>query len=74
MMMIEGHADSRGPEKYNMVLSEKRAEQVRQHFLRSGISADRLGTLGYGETSPLDTSETPEAWTRNRRVEFVISK
>jgi outer membrane protein OmpA-like peptidoglycan-associated protein len=74
MMMIEGHADSRGPENYNMSLSERRAEQVRQHFIRSGISPDRLGTLGYGETSPIDTNETPDAWARNRRVEFIITR
>ena len=70
---IQGHTDSRGSESYNQSLSDSRAASVRQFLIDRGeIAPARLVSAGYGESRPLDPSETAEAWAKNRRVEFVI--
>jgi OmpA-OmpF porin, OOP family len=72
---IQGHTDSRGDDAYNLDLSHRRAEAVRAYLIESGgITATRLSSKGYGETRPLDSSETRTAWSKNRRVEFIIVK
>ena len=69
-ILIEGHADSSGPETYNQVLSEQRANAVRSYLVqRHGIGADRLFAFGRGELEPYDPNN-PYAGV-NRRVEFA---
>jgi WD40 repeat protein/flagellar motor protein MotB len=69
---IGGHTDQRGPEDHNMRLSERRSESVRRYLIdRFGIASNRLIARGYGESTPLDPRDTPEAWDQNRRVEVV---
>lgn len=77
-VQIEGHACAHGSEKYNMALSERRANAVKEYLVRSGISEDRLRTVAYGETRQampeIPTSEnwnSPEAQA-NRRVQFEV--
>ncbi len=67
---LQGHTDSIGTEAYNMGLSRRRAEAVRNYLVRQGISASRLSTVGYGETRPVATNATPEGRAQNRRVEL----
>jgi peptidoglycan-associated lipoprotein len=67
---LEGHADERGTEEYNMVLSQKRAASVRKYLLDLGVVAGALDTVGYGENKPAVDGHTEEAWSANRRVEF----
>ena len=71
---IGGHADSVGPEDYNLDLSQRRAEAVRtylvQHFK---IDPDRLTAAGFGESRPIATNANPTGRTLNRRVEFVVT-
>ncbi|MGK0348869.1 MAG: OOP family OmpA-OmpF porin [Myxococcota bacterium] len=72
IVQVEGHTDSRGSASYNKRLSERRAASVRQYLVDSGLNADRLVSVGFGEELPIDPREVPEAWDRNRRVDFYI--
>lgn len=72
--VIEGHTDSQGPDSYNMKLSQQRAEAVKQQLVTLyGIDAQRLDTVGYGETRPVDTNATDEGRYNNRRVVATVS-
>lgn len=67
---IEGHADSTGPEAYNMSLSLRRAESVRKYLVGKGIAITRLSVVGKGEGEPLVSNATRAGRAVNRRVEF----
>jgi len=69
---IEGHTDSKGSNRKNKKLSDKRAKAVMKYLVKNGIDADRLEYKGYGETTPIDSNDTKEGRQRNRRVEFTI--
>jgi outer membrane protein OmpA-like peptidoglycan-associated protein len=68
---VEGHTDTDGDEAANLKLSKERAEAVKAELVKLGIDASRLSTQGWGESKPLDSSNSPEAKANNRRVEFV---
>ncbi|HWE27952.1 MAG TPA: OmpA family protein, partial [Polyangia bacterium] len=72
LVEIQGHADERGNDDYNMRLTEDRAAAVKQYLIGKGIDADRLQSHGYGETKPLCKQHSEACWSKNRRVEFVI--
>lgn len=67
---LEGHADERGTEEFNLQLSNRRAAAVKRYLTDLGLPARNLGTVGYGETRPLSQASDEEAWAQNRRVEF----
>lgn len=68
-VMIEGHTDAVGPDSYNLQLSERRAEAVKQYLISvHGIDASRLKTRGFGENQPLNERDPNSA--ENRRVQF----
>ncbi|HYH99876.1 OmpA family protein [Hyalangium sp.] len=67
---LEGHADERGTEEYNLQLSNRRAVSVKRYLSDLGIPARSLETVGYGETRPLNQASDEGAWSQNRRVEF----
>lgn len=69
---VEGHTDDRGDDNYNMGLSQRRANSVRQFLINNGIAEERLESVGYGETKPIDTNNTSSGRDSNRRVEFTI--
>lgn len=69
---LEGHADERGPEDYNMSLGLKRARSVKEMLVTLGIAAERLELRSYGEEMPADPGHNEDAWAKNRRVEFVV--
>ncbi len=78
-MVIEigSHTDSRGNEKYNADLSQKRANSTREFIIQSGIEAKRVSAKGYGESVPIVKCKTDESCSEeehelNRRSEFVI--
>lgn len=74
-MVIEGHTDSIGPAEYNMRLSERRAESVKNYLTdKLDIDASRLDTKGYGETRPVADNSTKEGRQKNRRVIGVVTK
>jgi outer membrane protein OmpA-like peptidoglycan-associated protein len=68
---VEGHTDSRGSERYNLKLSQRRAEAVREYLMAQGISPQRLTAKGYGESRPIASNRTKVGRAANRRVEFV---
>ena|SRR5919112_183355 len=72
-LRIEGHADERGSDEYNLALSSRRAAVALRFLASQGIPAARLGAAGYGEEQPLDSSENESAWARNRRAEFRVA-
>ena len=71
---VEGHADERGGDDFNLNLSQRRAEAVRIYLIRAGVGPDRLSAKGWGEQKPLVEESTEEAWAVNRRVEFHITE
>lgn len=70
---VEGHTDSVGSDEYNMELSQKRADAVRNYFIEQGVSEDTIVAHGYGKTQPVASNDTPEGRQQNRRVELVLS-
>jgi OmpA-OmpF porin, OOP family len=72
LLEVQGHADERGSTAHNDRLTTDRAAAVKRYLLRRGVAARRLRTRGYGERRPRDPRHTPEAWSRNRRVEFIV--
>jgi outer membrane protein OmpA-like peptidoglycan-associated protein len=70
---IEGYTDSTGSEAYNLVLSQRRAEAVRNFLIQNGVEISRLTATGYGEASPIAPNTTEAGRLQNRRVEVVIS-
>jgi peptidoglycan-associated lipoprotein len=72
-MRIEGHADERGTNEYNLALGNSRAEAVRQFFTSFGLSGDRFAIVSYGEERPVAMGSNESAWERNRRAEFVFT-
>jgi outer membrane protein OmpA-like peptidoglycan-associated protein len=72
-LLIEGHTDSTGSDSYNLELSQRRAEAVRNFLSSYGISADRILARGYGESYPVTTNTTEAGRQQNRRVEVVIA-
>ena len=72
---IQGHTDAVGAAAYNMQLSQRRAEAVRDYLLANfDLNADRLVAEGYGEADPIASNDTDEGRSRNRRVQFVIEE
>ncbi len=69
---VGGHADARGDDTANLVLSQDRANSVRTYLGTKGVDISKISAVGYGETQPLDTSGTEEANRRNRRTEFTV--
>ena len=68
-VVIEGHADERGTEAYNIALGQRRAEGVRGYLKKLGVGAE-VEAVSYGEAYPIDRQETEQAWTENRRAEL----
>jgi peptidoglycan-associated lipoprotein len=72
-LRLEGHADERGSTEYNLALSSRRAESVRQFLTGFGLSESSFSIVPYGEERPATTGSNESAWAQNRRVEFVIT-
>lgn len=70
---IHGFTDSIGSEAYNLKLSQRRADAVRDFLVKKGVSASRLTTKGFGKADPVASNDTPEGRAQNRRVELVPS-
>lgn len=74
VVTIEGNCDERGSNEYNVTLGEDRAIMVANFLGQNGISADRYETVSRGETNPAVAGSGEEAWSKNRRGEFIIWK
>ena len=72
---IGGHTDSSGPAYYNLTLSKKRAQAVKDFLVFAyGVEDNRLIVKGYGENKPIDSNRTQTGQAKNRRVEFKVIK
>ena len=71
---VAGHTDNRSSDAYNMKLSQRRAEAVRDYLISKGVAADRLSAKGYGESRPIADNVTEQGRFKNRRVELVPLK
>ena len=69
---LRGHTDDQGTASFNMKLSEARAAAVANYLIGKGIDAQRLTTLGFGESKPVESNAKPEGRSRNRRVEYRV--
>ena len=70
---IEGHADERGTNEYNLALGDRRADSAKAFLVDLGIASSRLTTISYGEERPLCMQQDEECWAKNRRGHFVIN-
>jgi outer membrane protein OmpA-like peptidoglycan-associated protein len=73
LIRVEGHTDSVGTEKYNMDLSFRRANSVRDLLVQRGVAIQRIETVGFGETMPVATNDTEAGRQMNRRVEIKVA-
>jgi len=71
---VEGHCDERGTVDYNLALGDKRAQAARDYLVSLGVAPERLRTVSYGKERPLDSSGNEQAWTKNRRAHFAVSR
>jgi outer membrane protein OmpA-like peptidoglycan-associated protein len=72
-LVVEGHTDSNGSDSANLILSQDRADAVRQYLIGTfGIDPERVSSIGYGEARPVATNETAEGRARNRRIDLII--
>jgi len=71
-LQIAGHTDSTGSEEYNQRLSERRADSVKMILINYQVVSQRISTIGYGETQPIASNNTPSGRQMNRRVAITI--
>jgi outer membrane protein OmpA-like peptidoglycan-associated protein len=71
-ILIEGHTDDRGSDATNQQLSQKRADAVREYLESRGVPAERMRSVGRGESNPIASNESAEGRANNRRVEVVV--
>jgi peptidoglycan-associated lipoprotein len=72
--VVEGHADSRGTNEYNLALGDRRAAAVRSYLISLGLAAERITMVSKGEEQPFCSEETEACWQQNRRGHFIITE
>ena len=72
-IFVAGHTDSTGSEEYNLQLSQRRADSVKNALIQRGVAAQRITAVGYGEGQPVGNNETEFGRQQNRRVEVRIN-
>lgn len=70
---IEGHADERGTDEYNLELGRLRAESVKQYYIIFGVLVENIEIISYGEKKPVAFGSDEGSWSQNRRVEIFIN-
>lgn len=71
-ILVKGHTDSKGSERYNQKLSERRSKAVKNYLIYKGVAGKRVTSVGFGETMPVASNDTAEGRQQNRRVEIEI--
>ena len=70
---MEGYTDSKGSDTYNMDLSKRRANAVKNLLVQRGVAENRIEVVGFGETMPVATNDTEAGRQKNRRVKIKIA-
>ncbi len=70
---VEGHADERGTREYNIALSARRAQAVRDYLASRGIEPNRMRTIAYGKERPVAVCDDISCWSQNRRSVTVLN-
>lgn len=71
-VQIEGHCDERGGVQYNLALGERRAKAVREFMSSLGVDGKRMSTISFGKERPVAFGHDEEAWSKNRRANYVV--
>jgi len=71
-IQIGGHTDERGTVEYNLNLGDRRAKAVKEYLVSRGIDPNRMHTISYGEEMPIAQGATEEAYSLNRRAQFLV--
>lgn len=72
LVLIEGHADERGTNEYNLALGENRARVTRDQLVARGVAASRITLVSYGEERPTCRATSEVCWGHNRRAHFLV--
>jgi peptidoglycan-associated lipoprotein len=72
-VLVEGHADARGTNEYNLALGERRAGAARDYVVSLGIQLDRVTIVSKGEEQPVCRDENEACWAKNRRGHFIFT-
>ena len=71
---VQGHADERGTNEYNLALGERRAQATKRYLVSLGISKSRLSTISYGEERSVCSEKAESCYSKNRRSQFELRK
>jgi len=71
---IAGNCDERGSDEYNLALGERRAAAAKRYLVAHGVADGRIEIVSYGKERPLDPGHGEDAWARNRRDDFVVTR
>ena len=74
VLIIEGHADERGSSKYNLLLSQSRADAVKNYLVAKGIFKTRIRTVSFGKEHPETLGHNEDIWSKNRSAVTIVHK
>jgi peptidoglycan-associated lipoprotein len=74
LLLIEGHADERGTNDYNLALGDRRAKAATNYLVAQGVASDRITTVSYGEERPTCSEKAEACWSKNRRSQFLVKE
>jgi len=74
LVLIEGHADERGTNEYNLALGERRAKAAMNYLVSQGVQASRITIISYGEERPVCADKSEACWSQNRRAHFLVKE
>jgi peptidoglycan-associated lipoprotein len=69
---IQGHTDGTGSDSFNLKLGEARAEAVRRYLNKQGVALNRMSTISYGKSEPVESNKTKDGRSKNRRVVVIV--
>ena len=69
---VEGNCDERGTISYNIALGDKRAKEVKDYYVKSGINAKNIKTISYGEEKPVCFDRNETCWAQNRKADTIV--
>lgn len=72
-LRIEGHADERGSDEYNLALGDRRARSAEEFLVTMGIPDRQLTLISFGKERPVCTDQTDDCWQRNRRAHLTAA-